>query len=216
MAEQLRDQVRFMVPHPQVHMMLDQMSTKQLLGGLAVGVAAGMHFLSGWVPWKALLVVVGVALFLTQHAAGKRVLSTAAARASALSGRHVTESQTLMVVCVAIALAGRSFLANPSGSGGREAGRGEAGSGNTAESVMEAYAKGFADAKEGKKYDPPAYVPPDFDDGGYSSGRGGSTSGGFSIWSIFRYIYLGQGESCISASLPVWLLTPNSLLCVVR
>jgi len=193
MAEQLRDQVRFMVPHPQFHMMLDQMSTNQLLGGLAVVVAAGMHFLSGWVPWKALLVVLAVALFLTQQSIGKRLLSTAAARATALFGRHVTESQALMVICVAIALAGRTFL-GPSGHSGRGAGRSGATTGNTAESVSEAYAQGYMDGKQGNKYAAPEYVPPDFDGAAFS----GSSSGGFSIWSIFRYIYLAQGTISLS------------------
>ena len=172
------------------------MSINQLLGGLAVGVAAGMHFLLGWVPWKALLVVLAVALFLTQQAIGKRMLSAAAARATALSGRHVTESQVLMVVCAAIALAGRSYLA-PSGSSGLGASRSGGETGNTAESVTEAYAKGYKDGQKHNEYDPPEYVPPDFDDDGYS-GRGGSSSGGFSIWSIFRYIYLAQGTMSLS------------------
>ena len=182
-----------MVPHPQVHMMLDQMSTNQLLGGLAVAVAAGMHFLSGWVPWKALLVVLAVALFFTQHAMGKRGRRTAAARATALAGRRVTESQALMVICVAIALAGRTYLA-PSGSSGSGARRSGAGIRNTAESVTEAYAQGYKDGQKGNDYDPPEYIPPEFDGDGYSD-RNGSSSGGFSIWSIFRYLYLAQGTT---------------------
>jgi hypothetical protein len=233
MAEQLRDQVRMMVPHPQVHMMLDQMSTNQLLGGLAVGVAAGMHFLSGWVPWKVLIVLVALALFLTQHGVGKRLLSAASARATELSGRHITESQVLMAICLAVALAGRTFLGSPSGGGGGGGGGtgGAAGgsrSGNTAESVTEAYAKGYEDGKAGNKYDAPKYVPPEFDDD-YEYGRGSSSSsssgsGGFGIWSLMRYMYLGQGAcvrqpssvSPLSTRLQRPLFTPLWRYCCCR
>jgi hypothetical protein len=50
-------------------------------GGLAVVTCGGVHFLSGYIPYKILLVIIALALALTQSAMGKRMLSM-------LSGTH--------------------------------------------------------------------------------------------------------------------------------
>ena len=197
-ADRIKSQIQNALPPatpPQVLMAINGMTPPQIMGAVALVAGCGVYYASSWVPLPVVGLLAMVIILSTQTEGGKRGLQSVAGKLSSTSGRPISSTMLLFLICACIALLGRQLLGGRGMQGFPGMGGGGSGSAeNVIDDPAEAYQRGYKDGKKRLDYNHNNLKfrysggGAGFDDAAASSG-GGS---GFGFSKLMRYGFIAN------------------------